>query len=124
MTTARASKDETQNRPKTVAQRRWRKVVGFIFGMVGILLLGGCATALGLYLAGHETALTDWLQQARVPLLFWRLTLYGIVAVMWFHRVRRTLLRQAASPGAVYRLEVMMVCLALLIEFTSYRWGM
>ena len=124
MTTTRVSKDETQNRPKTMAQRRWRKATGFIFGMAGILLLGGCATALGLYLAGHETALTVWLQQARVPLFIWRLTLYGIVAAMWFHRVRATLLRQAPSPGAVYRLEVMIVCLALLIEFTSYRWGM
>ncbi|HFV9293978.1 TPA: hypothetical protein ACIAIE_003836 [Serratia fonticola] len=122
MTTVRISKDESQ--PGKMAQRRWRKVAGFLFGMVGILLLGGCATALGLYLAGNETALTDWLQQARVPLLIWRLTLYGIVAAMWFHRVRATLLRQAPSPRVVYRLEVMMVCLALLIEFTSYRWGM
>ncbi|EKN3347096.1 hypothetical protein O8E94_002390 [Yersinia ruckeri] len=122
MTTIRVSKDESQ--PEKKMPSRWRKVAGFIFGMAGILLLGGCATALGLYLAGHETALTDWLQQARVPLFIWRLTLYGIVAAMWFHRVRATLLRQAPSPGAVYRLEVMMVCLALLIEFTSYRWGM
>ncbi|MBC3216998.1 hypothetical protein H8I92_04980 [Serratia fonticola] len=104
--------------------RRWRNVAGFIFGTVGILLLGGCATALGVYLAGNETALTDWLQRARVPLLFWRLALYGIVAAMWFHRVRATLLRQAPSRGVVYRIEAMMVCLALLIEFTSYRWGM
>ena len=122
MTTARVPKAEGQPVKKTL--RRWRKVAGFMFGMVGILLLGGCATALGLYLAGNETALTDWLQQARVPLLIWRLTLYSIVAAMWFHRVRATLLRQASSPWAVYRLEVMMVCLALLIEFTSYRWGM
>jgi membrane-bound acyltransferase YfiQ involved in biofilm formation len=92
--------------------------------MVGVLLLAGCATALGVYLAGNETALTDWLQQARVPLLFWRLTLYVTVVTMWFHRVRATLLRQAPSRGVVYRIEVMMVCLALLIEFTSYRWGM
>ncbi|MFQ6289564.1 hypothetical protein ACLMO3_04190 [Yersinia enterocolitica] len=122
MTTARVPKAEGQPEKKTL--RRWRKVAGFMFGMVGILLLGGCATALGLYLAGNETALTDWLQQARVPLLIWRLTLYSIVAAMWFHRVRATLLRQAPSPWVVYRLEVMMVCLALLIEFTSYRWGM
>ena len=122
MTTIRVSKDESQ--PEKKMPRRWRKVAGFIFGMAGILLLGGCATALGLYLAGHETALTVWLQQARVPLFIWRLTLYGIVAAMWIHRVRATLLRQAPSPGAVYRLEVMIVCLALLIEFTSYRWGM
>ncbi|ERK11953.1 hypothetical protein L580_4224 [Serratia fonticola AU-P3(3)] len=92
--------------------------------MVGVLLLGGCATALGLYLAGNETALTDRLQQARVPLFIWRVTLYGTVAAMWLHRVRATLLRQAPSRGVVYRIEVMMVCLALLIEFTSYRWGM
>ncbi|HFQ7232579.1 MULTISPECIES: hypothetical protein [Serratia] len=122
MVTVRVSKDESQ--PEKKMPRRWRKAAGFIFGMVGILLLGGCATALGLYLAGHETALTDWLQLARVPLFIWRLTLYGIVAAMWIHRVRATLLRQAPSPGAVYRIEVMMVCLALLIEFTSYRWGM
>ncbi|WP_411755118.1 hypothetical protein [Serratia sp. (in: enterobacteria)] len=122
MMTIKVSKDKSQSGEKV--PRRWRKAAGFIFGMAGILLLGGCATAVGLYLAGHETALTDWLQQARVPLFIWRLTLYGIVAAMWFHRVRATLLRQAPSPGAVYRLEVMMVCLALLIEFTSYRWGM
>ncbi|MFS6933746.1 hypothetical protein [Klebsiella oxytoca] len=104
--------------------RRWRKVASLILGMAGILLLGGCTTALGLYLVGHEGALTDWLQQARGALFFWRLTLYGIVAAMWFHRVRAALLRQAPTPGVVYRLEVLMVCLALLIEFTSYRWGM
>ncbi|CAI2039469.1 Uncharacterised protein [Serratia fonticola] len=122
MTIVRVAKDE--NPPEKKVPRRWRKVAGFIIGTVGILLLGGCATALGVYLAGNETALTDWLQRARIPLLFWRLTLYCIVAAMWFHRVRATLLRQVPSPWAVYRLEVMMLCLALLIEFTSYRWGM
>ncbi|VXD06787.1 conserved membrane hypothetical protein [Enterobacterales bacterium 8AC] len=122
MTIERVSKDE--HRSNRITVRRWRRAATIMFGMVGMLLLAGCATALGLYLAGNETALTDWLQQARVPLLFWRLTLYGVVAAMWFHRVRAVLLRQAPSPGAVYRLEVMMVCLALLIEYTSYRWGM
>ncbi|AHG20652.2 hypothetical protein Z042_14250 [Chania multitudinisentens RB-25] len=104
--------------------RRWRKVATMMFWMVGILLLGGVATALGVYLAGNERVLMDWLQRARVPLLMWRLTLYGIVAAMWLHRVRAVFLRQAPSRGVVYRIEVMMVCLALLIEFTSYRWGM
>lgn len=122
MVTARVSKGVSQ--PEKRGPRRWRKAAGFIAGMVGVLLLGGCATALGIYLAGNETALTDWLQQARVPLFIWRVTLYGTVAAMWFHRVRATLLRQAPSRGVVYRIEVMMVCLALLIEFTSYRWGM
>ncbi|MBC3211042.1 hypothetical protein [Serratia fonticola] len=115
---------KSEQHSEKIAVRRWRKAVVIMFGMVGMLLLAGCATALGLYLAGNETALTNWLQQARVPLLFWRLMLYGIVAGMWFHRVRAALLRQSPSPGAVYRLEVLMVCLALLIEFTSYRWGM
>ncbi|PVZ78217.1 hypothetical protein C9426_34965 [Serratia sp. S1B] len=91
--------------------------------MVGLLLLAGCVTALGLYFVGDEVALMAWLQQISLPLLFWRLTLYALVAAMWFHRVRAALLRQAPSPSAVYRLEVMMICLALLIEFTSYRWG-
>lgn len=118
----RVSKDE--HHPERITVRRWRKTAFIIFGMVGMLLLAGCATALGLYLAGNEAVLTDWLQQARVPLLFWRFTLYALVATMWFHRVRAALLRQAPSPGVVYRLEVMMVCLGLLIEFTSYRWGM
>ncbi|WP_083704480.1 hypothetical protein [Serratia oryzae] len=122
MATARVLKDQGQ--PEKRGARRWRRAAGFIAGMVGVLLLAGCATALGVYLAGNETALTDWLEQARVPLLFWRLTLYVTVVAMWFHRVRATLLRQAPSRGVVYRIEVMMVCLALLIEFTSYRWGM
>lgn len=122
MVIARVSKAEGPSKER--GPRRWRKTVGFIAGMVVILVLGGGATALGLYLAGNETALTDWLQQARVPLFIWRVTLYGTVAAMWFHRVRATLLRQAPSRGVVYRIEVMMVCLALLIEFTSYRWGM
>lgn len=39
MTTIRVSKDESQ--PEKKMPRRWRKVAGFIFGMVGILLLGG-----------------------------------------------------------------------------------
>ena len=122
MAIVKVSRGESQ--PEKRGLHRWRKAAGFIFGMAVVLLLGGCATALGLYLAGNEIVLADWLQQARVPLFIWRLTLYGIVVAMWLHRVRATLLRQATSPGAVYRLEVLMVCLALLIEFTSYRWGM
>jgi hypothetical protein len=42
MVTVRVSKDE--NQPEKKMPRRWRKVAGFIFGMAGILLLGGCAT--------------------------------------------------------------------------------
>lgn len=112
------------NQPGKRVLRRWRKAAGFIFGFVGFLLLGGCATVFGLYLAGNEAALTNWLQQARSSLFIWRLTLYGIVTAMWFHRVRAMLLRQAPSRSVIYRLEVMMLCLALLIEFASYRWGM
>ena len=116
------SEDKSRSEKRVVS--RWRKAASIFFGIAGVLLLGGCATLLGLYLAENERGLTDWLQQARRPLLFWRLTLYAVVAAMWFHRVRATLLRQALSSWVVYRLEVMMVCLALLIELTSYRWGM
>ncbi len=110
-----------ENQPEKIVVRRWRKVST---SLVWILLLGGCLAALGLYLVGNDIVLTNWLQQAKMPLFFWRLTLYSIVSLMWFHRVRGTLLHQAPSPVLVYRLELMMVCLALLIEFTSYRWGM
>jgi hypothetical protein len=106
------------------ATGRWRRPLTALAWMAGILLLGGCATAVGLFLAEHETDLTAWLHQIRGPLFLWRLALYAVVAAMWLHRVRAALLRQASSPWTVYRLEVMMVCLALLIEFTSYRWGM
>ncbi|MGL4858496.1 MAG: hypothetical protein ACRC5A_01920 [Enterobacteriaceae bacterium] len=107
-----------------VVMRGWRKTMAVIFSIAGILLLCGSLTALGLYLVKDESVLMAWLQRARVPLFIWRLSLYSIVAAMWLHRVRSALLRQVPSPGSVYRLEVMMVCLALLIELTSYRWGM
>lgn len=103
---------------------RWRRVAVMVFRVVVILLLGGSASSLALYLAGNELALSQWLYQARLPLLLWRLTLYALVAGLWFHRVRAVLLRQAPSRSAISRLEVMMVCLALLIELTSYRWGL
>lgn len=90
----------------------------------GILLLGGGITALSISLAGDPAALSSWLQQAKLPLFFWRLALYSIVTGPWFHRVRAALLRQASSSGAVYRLEAMIISLMLLIEFTCYRWGM
>ncbi|EOZ3193159.1 TPA: hypothetical protein PXJ35_002435 [Yersinia enterocolitica] len=111
-----------ENQPKKVVVRRWRKVA---IALVWILLLGGCLAALDLYLdGGNDIVLSNELQQIKVPLFFWRLTLYYVVILMWFHRVRGTLLHQAPSPAVIYRLELMMVCLALLIEFTSYRWGM
>ncbi len=116
------SEDKSRTEKRVV--NRWRKAASIFFVSAGILLLGGCATLLGLYLAENERGLTDWLQQARCPLMLWRLTLYAVVAAMWFHRVRATLLLQASSRWVIYRLEIMMVCLALLIEFTSYRWGM
>lgn len=110
--------------------RRWVtaranvSIVRPIFWWIGILLLGGGITALGIYLAGSTVVLSSWLQQVKFPLFLWRLTLYAIVAGLWFHRVRAALLWQASLPSIVYRLEIMMVSLMLLIEFTNYRWGM
>ncbi|MGS3238013.1 hypothetical protein ACB377_07765 [Klebsiella michiganensis] len=103
---------------------RWRRAASALGWIAGILLLGGCATGLGIFLAENEVDMASWMQQFRGPLFLWRLALYGVVAAMWLHRVRAALLRQVSSPWMIYRLEVMMVCLALLIEFTSYRWGM
>lgn len=110
-----------ESQPEEVVEHRWRKVAALF---VWMLLLGGCLTAFGLYLVGNNILLMNGLQHVKMPLFFWRLTLYCVVSLMWFHRVRRTLLHQTHSPAVVYRLELMMVCLALLIEFTSYRWGM
>lgn len=115
---------ENGSHPEKRGRSRWYRTISAFAWMAGVLLLGGCATAVGLYLAENEVDLTTWLQQVRGPLFLWRLALYAVVVAMWLHRVRAVLLRQASSPWAIYRLEVMMVCLALLIEFTSYRWGM
>ncbi|HDL8466900.1 TPA: hypothetical protein P4O12_002828 [Yersinia enterocolitica] len=91
---------------------------------MGILFLVGVITGLSIYFWGNTVVLFSWLQQAKLPLFLWRLGIYGIVAGMWLHRVRKTLLQQVTAPLAIYRLEVQMVSLLLLIEFTSYRWGM
>lgn len=115
---------ESEGRTVRGAPSRWRRAASALGWIAGILLLGGCAAGLGFFLAENEVNVVSWLQQSRGPLFLWRLVLYGVVAAMWLHRVRAALLRQVSSPWMIYRLEVMMVCLALLIEFTSYRWGM
>ncbi|AJI86192.1 putative membrane protein [Yersinia rochesterensis] len=91
---------------------------------MGILFLVGVITGLSIYFWGNTVVLFSWLQQAKLPLFLWRLGIYGIVAGMWLHRVRKTLLQQVTAPMAIYRLEVQMISLLLLIEFTCYRWGM
>ncbi|HGL4481291.1 TPA: hypothetical protein ACKE6T_002443 [Klebsiella oxytoca] len=102
----------------------WQRVLRalLIFG-AAILAIGGFSFTL-LHFAGSETELRTWLLQIKTPLLFWRLALYTAIIFFWLHRVRGYFLRHCTRRFQVYRLEMMMVCLFVIIEITSSRWGM
>lgn len=102
----------------------WQRVVRILLSyVVAILVLGAFSFTL-LHFVGSETELRMWLLQIKTPLLFWRLVLYTVITFLWLHRVRDYFLRHCTRRLQVYRLEIMMVCLFVMIEITSSRWGM
>ncbi|HBN6386044.1 TPA: hypothetical protein LZR17_004317 [Escherichia coli] len=102
----------------------WLRIVRVVLSYVAaILALGGFSFIL-LHFVGSESELQAWLLRIKTPLLFWRLTLYTVIAFFWLHRVRGYLLRHCTRRFQVYRLEIMTVCLFVMIEITCSRWGM
>lgn len=102
----------------------WRRVLrASLICIVAILVFGGFSFAL-LHSVGSEAELKAWLLRIKTPLLFWRLALYTAITFFWLHRVRGYFLRHCTRRFQVYRLEMMMVCLLVMIEITSSRWRM
>lgn len=93
-----------------------------IFG-AAILTIGFFSFTL-LHFAGSETELRTWLLQLKTPLLLWRFVLYAVITFFWLHRVRGYFLCHCTRRFQVYRLEIMTVCLFVMIEIISSRWGM
>ncbi|EJK0526212.1 hypothetical protein NKL93_004311 [Salmonella enterica] len=102
----------------------WQRILRVLLsGVAAILALGGFSFIL-LHFAGSEAGLRTWLLQIKTPLLFWRLALYTVITFFWLHRVRGYFLRHCSRRFQVWRLEIMTVCLFVMIEITSLRWGM
>lgn len=102
----------------------WQRLLrASLICIVAILALGGFSFAL-LHFVGSEAELKAWSLRIKTPLLFWRLALYTVITFFWLHRVRGYFLRYCSRRFQVYRLEIMTVCLFVMIEITSSRWGM
>jgi len=67
-----------------------------------------------------------WLENARYPLLFWRLTLYAALSGVWFGGVRTYFSAQMRAQGnsraffTLLRLEVMVIALMALSEYNVW----
>ncbi len=102
----------------------WQRILRVsLICVVAILALGGFSFTL-LHFVGSEAELRTWLLQIKTPLLFCRLALYTVITFFWLHRVRGYFLRHCTRRFQVWRLEIMTVCLFVMIEITSSRWGM
>lgn len=102
----------------------WQRILRTsLICIVAILVFGGFSFSL-LHFVGSESELKAWLLRIKTPLLFWRLALYTAITFFWLHRVRGYFLRHCTRRFQVWRLEIMTVCLFVMIEITSSRWGM
>ncbi|EEN2982865.1 hypothetical protein GJM34_12055 [Salmonella enterica] len=67
-----------------------------------------------------------WLDNARFPLLVWRLMLYAILAGTWFGGIRQSLMVQIRARGdgrslsSLLRLEIMAIALIALSEYNVW----
>ncbi|EDQ5070593.1 TPA: hypothetical protein O7V39_003405 [Salmonella enterica] len=67
-----------------------------------------------------------WLDNARFPLLVWRLMLYAILAGTWFGGIRQSLMAQIRARGdgrslsSLRRLEIMAIALIALSEYNVW----
>lgn len=78
------------------------------------------ASWLGMRYAGSGAALQLWLDELRPWLQVWRLGLYAVIAGMWFHRVRRWLIKQTRNLAVVRRVEWLTLGLMTLIELNAH----
>lgn len=101
----------------------WRSIR--LSGKVLLAIVGSLALALGISwlgvrYAGSLTAFRVWLDDAAPSLLVWRLALYGLIAGLWFQRVRLWLLQQTGNLAAVRRIEWLMAGMTLMVELNIY----
>ncbi|MBD3699743.1 hypothetical protein IE996_26160 [Klebsiella pneumoniae] len=101
----------------------WRSIR--LSGKVLLAIVGSLALALGISwlgvrYAGSLTAFRVWLDDAAPRLLVWRLALYGLIAGLWFQRVRLWLLQQTGNLAAVRRIEWLMAGMTLMVELNIY----
>ncbi|HDU1656908.1 hypothetical protein ACH668_05910 [Klebsiella pneumoniae] len=101
----------------------WRSIR--LSGKVLLAIVGSLALALGISwlgvrYAGSLTAFRVWLHDAAPWLLVWRLALYGLIAGLWFQRVRLWLLQQTGNLAAVRRIEWLMAGMTLMVELNIY----
>jgi hypothetical protein len=91
-----------------------------LLAIVGSLALALGISWLGVRYAGSLTAFRVWLDDAAPWLLVWRLALYGLIAGLWFQRVRLWLLQQTGNLAAVRRIEWLMAGMTLMVELNIY----
>ncbi|HBQ9101515.1 TPA: hypothetical protein L9D29_002591 [Klebsiella pneumoniae] len=101
----------------------WRSIR--LSGKVLLAIVGSLALALGISwlgvrYAGSLTAFRVWLDDAAPWLQVWRLALYGLIAGLWFQRVRLWLLQQTGNLAAVRRIEWLMAGMTLMVELNIY----
>ncbi|PXI64081.1 hypothetical protein DMQ14_01975 [Klebsiella pneumoniae] len=101
----------------------WRSIR--LSGKVLLAIVGSLALALGISwlgvrYAGSLTAFRVWLDDAAPWLRVWRLALYGLIAGLWFQRVRLWLLQQTGNLAAVRRIEWLMAGMTLMVELNIY----
>lgn len=102
----------------TLAQHSPERKV--LLAIVGSLALALGISWLGVRYAGSLTAFRVWLDDAAPWLLVWRLALYGLIAGLWFQRVRLWLLQQTGNLAAVRRIEWLMAGMTLMVELNIY----
>ncbi|EMD2426166.1 hypothetical protein WDY89_002376 [Salmonella enterica] len=116
--------------PKTKPTPPWlRQFMRLSLQMViwGAGLTVVCAVLIFVVLQDPQSMnVTLWLDNARFPLLAWRIMLYAILAGTWFCGLRQSLMAQIRSRSdgrslsSLRRLEVMAIALMALSEYNVW----
>ncbi|EMJ9624054.1 hypothetical protein V8G21_004651 [Salmonella enterica] len=116
--------------PKTKPTPPWlRQFMRLSLQMViwGAGLTVVCAVLIFVVLQDPQSMnVTLWLDNARFPLLAWRMMLYAILAGTWFCGLRQSLMAQIRSRSdgrslsSLRRLEVMAITLIALSEYSVW----
>ncbi|EIK9753024.1 hypothetical protein LKX79_001653 [Salmonella enterica] len=116
--------------PKTKPTPPWlRQFMRLSLQMViwGAGLTVVCAVLIFVVLQDPQSMnVTLWLDNARFPLLAWRIMLYAILAGTWFCGLRQSLMAQIRSRSdghslsSLRRLEVMAIALIALSEYNVW----
>lgn len=116
--------------PKTKPTQPWlRQFMRLSLQMViwGAGLTVVCAVLIFVVLQDPQSMNVKlWLDNARFPLLTWRLMLYAILAGTWFGGVRKSLMAQIRtrsddrSLSSLRRLEIMAIALIALSEYNVW----